>query len=199
MTPDNPNTCKPGSDKTPAKPSCDENKWSASEVKDGKGEIKLGKDYTLNFDESKQEFILKNNCSGDVTKVFGDPHVDQGNDGKNDWDFKKDTTFQLKDGTKITVDTVDGSGKQVDKATTGPSYASKLTITKGDKAMVVSGLAGYIDGNNNVKVTTSGNGRQIDRATDDGTVVHETKGGWTRDGKAVDQKAINDAEAKAVC
>ncbi|MEJ6871894.1 DUF1521 domain-containing protein, partial [Bradyrhizobium japonicum] len=70
--------------------------------------------------------------TGHVTVIHGDPHVDADGDGKDDFDFKKDMTFQLDDGTKITVDTVDiGKGK---------TMASKLTITNGDNAMVVEGL-----------------------------------------------------------
>ncbi|GGH32137.1 hypothetical protein GCM10007036_43790 [Alsobacter metallidurans] len=174
------------------KPGCDD-KWSVGEVKDGKGEIKLGKDYTINFDESKEEFLVKNNCTGDVTRVWGDPHVDVKNDGKNDWNFKKDSTFQLKDGTKITVGTVNGEGKKASE-NDHVSYSSKLTITKGDKAIQVTGLAGNHDGKDNVKVTTSGHGRQIDKATDDGVTVKEKKGGWDLNGKTVTQGDVDKAE-----
>lgn len=175
------------------KPDCGDDKWSVGEVKDGKGEIKLGKDYTVSFDESKEEFIVKNNCTGDTTRVWGDPHVDVKNDGKSDWDFKKDSTFQLKDGTKITVGTVNGEGKKASE-NDHVSYSSKLTITKDDKAITVTGLAGNHDGKDNVKVTTSGHGKQIDKATDDGVTVKEKKGGWDLNGKTVTQGDVDKAE-----
>jgi hypothetical protein len=185
--------CNP---KPTPKPVCkDGSDWSVGDVKDGKGEIKLGKDYTINFDESKESFILKNNCTGDTTRVWGDPHVDAGGNGK-DFDFKKSNTFQLADGTKISVGTVDRDGKAAtDKSDV--SYSSRLTITKGDKAIQVSGLAGGHDGKDNVKVTVSGHGKAIDNATKDGVTVKEEKGGWSLNGKHVTQADYNKAE-KAV-
>jgi hypothetical protein len=41
---------------------------------------------------------------GKETRVWGDPHVDEGDGGK--WDFKRDSTFVLGDGTRINVNTV---------------------------------------------------------------------------------------------
>jgi len=39
------------------------------------------------------------------TRIWGDPHVDEGCDGKDDWHFGNDSTFVLPDGTKICLDT----------------------------------------------------------------------------------------------
>jgi hypothetical protein len=72
--------------------------WSHS-VKDGKAEINLGDKYTITADEGEAAWTVKNNETGATTRVSGDPHVDVGADGKNDWDFKKDMSFQLDDGT----------------------------------------------------------------------------------------------------
>jgi hypothetical protein len=183
-----PIACHP---KPTPKPDCGD-KWEVGQVKDGKGEIHLGKGYTLNFDEKQESFILKNNCTGDSTRVWGDPHVDAGGNGK-DWDFKKSNTFQLADGTKISVSTVDRDGKAAtDKSDV--SYSSKLTITKGEKAIVVSGLAGNHDGKDNVSVKVSGHGKPIDKATPDGVTVKEEKGGWSLNGKTVNQKDYDRAE-----
>jgi hypothetical protein len=52
---------------------------------------------------------------GKSTRVWGDPHVDEGDGGK--WDFKRDSTFVLGDGTKINV-------------TTAP-WGNDMTVTKG--------------------------------------------------------------------
>jgi hypothetical protein len=41
---------------------------------------------------------------GKETKVWGDPHVAEGDGGK--WDFKRDSTFVLGDGTRINASTV---------------------------------------------------------------------------------------------
>lgn len=40
---------------------------------------------------------------GKSTRVWGDPHVDEGDGGK--WDFKRDSTFVLGDGTRINCST----------------------------------------------------------------------------------------------
>ena len=50
---------------------------------------------------------------GKSTRVWGDPHVDEGDGGK--WDFKRNSTFMLGDGTRINV-------------TTAPH--KKMTVTK---------------------------------------------------------------------
>jgi hypothetical protein len=53
---------------------------------------------------------------GKETRVWGDPHVAEGDGGK--WDFKKNSTFVLGDGTKINV-------------TTAPWGNDGMTVTKG--------------------------------------------------------------------
>ena len=52
---------------------------------------------------------------GKSTRVWGDPHVDEGDGGK--WDFKRDSTFVLGDGTRINCSTTD--------------YGNGMTVTKG--------------------------------------------------------------------
>jgi hypothetical protein len=178
-------------------PEAPKEKWTVSEVKDGKATINLDGKYEIVLTESNMQVDIKNLCTEDKTRIWGDPHVDVKADGKNDWDFKKDMTFQLADGTKITVNTVDGANQDVTNLT-GVSYSSGLTITKGDNAISVTGLAGGIDGANNLKVTQSHDGKALDAKTPDGLVVKETKGDWTTaDGKRVDQHVINNAEKAA--
>lgn len=53
---------------------------------------------------------------GKETRVWGDPHVAEGDGGK--WDFKRNSTFVLGDGTKINV-------------TTAPYGDGGMTVTKG--------------------------------------------------------------------
>lgn len=53
---------------------------------------------------------------GKETRVWGDPHVAEGDGGK--WDFKKNSTFVLGDGTKVNV-------------TTAPWGNDGMTVTKG--------------------------------------------------------------------
>ncbi|MHC2582489.1 hypothetical protein ACVI1J_005335 [Bradyrhizobium diazoefficiens] len=123
------------------------------EVKDGKATINLGDKYTITANEKDGTWIVRNNQTGHVTVIHGDPHVDADGDGKDDFDFKKDMTFQLDDGTKITVNNVDyGNGQAI---------SSKLTITNGHNAIVVEGLGDDKDGKNNLRVTQS-NGAMAD-------------------------------------
>ncbi|MET4822595.1 hypothetical protein ABH972_000184 [Bradyrhizobium ottawaense] len=157
--------------------------WS-HEVKDGKATINLGDKYTITADEKDGTWTVRNNQTGHVSRIHGDPHVDANGDGKDDFDFKKGMTFQLDDGTKITVDTVDyGKGKTI---------SSKLTITNGDNAMVVEGLGDDKDGKNNLKVTQSNAGRTLDQLTSDGAqTIHETNQGWVdNSGRKVTQSVL---------
>jgi hypothetical protein len=66
---------------------------------------------------------------GKTTRVWGDPHVAEGDGGK--WDFKRNSTFVLGDGTRVNV-------------TTAP-YGSDATVTQGLE--IISG---------NDRVTVSG-------------------------------------------
>ena len=40
-----------------------------------------------------------------ITRIWGDPHVDEGGEGTSEWHFGQDSTFILPDGTKISLDT----------------------------------------------------------------------------------------------
>ncbi|WFU14795.1 DUF1521 domain-containing protein [Bradyrhizobium sp. CB3481] len=164
--------------------------WS-HEVHDGEATINLGDKYTITADEKDGTWAARNNETGHVTKIHGDPHVDANGDGKDDFDFKKGMTLQLDDGTKITVDTVDyGKGKTI---------SSKLTITNGDNAMVVEGLGDKKDGANNLKVTQSNAGRTLDQLTSDGAqTIYEQGQGWVdRSGSQVNQASIDVNERAA--
>ncbi|HEX8474466.1 MAG TPA: DUF1521 domain-containing protein [Pyrinomonadaceae bacterium] len=85
---------------------------------------------------------------GANTRIHGDPHVDEGDrEGSVDWDFKRNTTFVLGDGTEIHVTTV-------------PGGASGMTVT---------GQLEIISGNDYVKVSDIDKGKgQIGTVTQDG-------------------------------
>jgi hypothetical protein len=157
-------------------------------VKDGQATINLGDKYTITAKEDGSEVVLKNNETGAETKIWGDPHVDVGNNGSNDFDFKKDLTFQLEDGTKISIGTVDAGN--------GTTLASSLTITNGDNAIEVTGLGGANDGANNLEVRQSNAGETLDDLTADGSItLFEDGANWlTAQGDAVTQAIINNAE-----
>jgi len=167
--------------------------WTHEKKDDGTAEIRLGDKYTINLKEGDESFTVRNNETGAVTRVWGDPHVDKNNDGNNDFDFKKDLTFQLDDGTKITVDTIP-SGKN------GQTLASRLTITNGYNAIQVSGLAGAKDGANNLEVVQSNAGITLDALVDDGAqILHERGKDWVdANGQGVNQAVIDAVERNFV-
>jgi uncharacterized protein DUF1521 len=159
------------------------------ETGDGKATIRLGDKYTITANEDDASWTVRNNETGHVTRVHGDPHVDDDNDGKNDFDFKKDMTFQLEDGTKITVNTVPFGN--------GQTLSSKLTITNGNNAITVEGLGDSKDGANNLKVTQSNAGVALDQLTADGAqTIYERGQDWVNaSGQKVSQASINAGEA----
>lgn len=162
--------------------------WTHEKKDDGTAQIRLGDKYTINLKEGDQSFTIRNNQTGAETRVWGDPHVDKNGDGKNDFDFKKDMTFQLEDGTKITVNTV--------PAGNGETLSSRLTITNGNNAIQVNGLAGDKDGANNLEVLQSNAGVTLDALTADGSqVIYERGNDWVgANGQSINQAAIDAAE-----
>jgi hypothetical protein len=159
----------------------------------GKGTIDLG-GYAITLQEYNSIWVLTNKATGTSTRIWGDPHVDLGNNGSTEFDFKKAMSFQLSDGTKITVDTVAWGNS-------GETLSSKLTITDwcGNKAMVVSGLGWDSDGIGNLNVQKlDGQGKALDLATSDGsfTLYENPNGNWNIfDGRVANQSLINDLES----
>ncbi|CAK0759585.1 hypothetical protein CCP4SC76_3160002 [Gammaproteobacteria bacterium] len=147
------------------------NKLNASE-KDGKVVVQIGDGYTLEVPKSNtaQTWTLKDK-GGNTVRIFGDPYVDESDEVRGqknqwnqgyDWEFKQQSTFVLKDGTKINVATTPfkGSGNF--------TVTSALTITRGDESVQITGID-----NNQVKFSeTQTGGRQLDASTNDGHIVY---------------------------
>ena len=171
----------------------DQQQVNHSWTNDGKS-INLDGKYRIDVDGGTT-WKVTNLANNQTTRIWGDPHVDLNNDGSTDFDFKENMTFQLADGTKITVATVDSAGKEIKDAngnTSSVSVTKGLTITNNDSAIIVSN----VNGTPNIVQTSGGAG--IDHATNDGAItVRESNGQWvTADGAKVDQATINAAEAK---
>ncbi|WP_232293429.1 DUF1521 domain-containing protein [Stigmatella aurantiaca] len=82
---------------------------------------------------------------GKSTRVWGDPHVAEGDGGT--WDFKRDSTFVLGDGTRINVN----------------------TVPWGDAGATVTGGLEIISGNDRVQVTDVDKGKgKVGPVTADG-------------------------------
>ena len=99
--------------------------------------------------------------TGKKFKVWGDPHIETGDGDKTDF-HKKAATFELPDGTKITVDPTNGEGK---------TFIEKVAITRGDQAAEMTGFRGDLK-----TELKSGQGQALDQQYEDGTVL-KTKNG----------------------
>ncbi|RRD57994.1 DUF1521 domain-containing protein [Comamonadaceae bacterium OH2545_COT-014] len=183
--------CKPCGTFTPAKPDA---KWTVNNSGDGKATVDLGK-YELQLDERSSQIKIVNKANGEVTHIHGDPHIDWNKDGKTDADFWTKTTFQLEDGTKITIDTVPWKGNS------NMTLADTVTVTRGDNALQIKGLSQNELGDMTVEYADRG-GQALDWAVTDGFVVHEnTKGeGWINPatGKLATQEDFNITKPDAV-
>ena len=140
------------------------------------------------------EINVTNKQTGEAYKVWGDPHVDV--DGKHAFDFKGTTTFDLDDGTKITVDTTPWKGQN------GATIASKVTIVDGqsDYAVQIKGVDDNKTGDLTFNETSKG--WLMDAMVDDGNVLHENPAGTgfvaiddRGNVQKVDQKWIDKSEA----
>jgi hypothetical protein len=149
--------------------------WAVTNTGNGKDHIDLG-NYTLDLNEQNMQWTLTNKKTGDKTDISGDPHV---NENGNKWDFKKDLSFQLDDGTRITVHTIPyGNGQTI---------SSELDITKGSHGMKVTGLGGNLDGA--LTVSDGLNGYALDAANNGTPEIYEAAGNWQLfDGTNINQQ-----------
>lgn len=141
--------------------------FTASTGADGKASIDLGDGYSMQLNENNSEITIFNANTNESTKIWGDPHVEV--DGKHAFDFAGTTTFELENGTKVTIGTEQWGGNP------DAYVASDVTITKGDQAVVVSGISQNKLGD--LSIAMSQNGRAIDAATRDGYVLKENAAG----------------------
>ncbi len=146
--------------------------WTVTTNQAGNQVINLDNGYSIEIAGKNEQWTLRD-ANGNQLRVWGDPHVDQNNDGTTDWDFKANSTFVLDDGTKITVGTTPWKGNA------NYTVTDTLTITRGNQAIQVTGIA---DNKPQVGQVTM-NGRELDAATNDGHVFYETDGvnGWSFD------------------
>ena len=161
-----------------------------------------GADGTVDFENANYsvkvgdtgEINVANKQTGEAYKIWGDPHVDV--DGKHAFDFKGTTTFDLDDGTKITVDTTPWKGQN------GATIASKVTIVDGqsDYAVQIKGVDDNKTGDLTFNETSKG--WLMDAMVDDGNVLHENPAGTgfvaiddRGNVQKVDQKWIDKTEA----
>lgn len=93
------------------------------------GKITTPGGYTI--EATKQHEWIITSPDGKTTRIWGDPHVAEGDGGK--WDFKRDSTFVLGDGTRINVKTAPwGDGKM--------TVTSELEIISGNDRVGITGI-----------------------------------------------------------
>lgn len=106
---------------------------------------------------------VTDNKTGKSFQVWGDPHITTANGGTADFQ-QAPATFNLPDGTKITVNPTDNPGVNT---------INNVTITKGDDAVTMNG---FTTGN----ITTQnqpGGGYRADARTPDGTDIYVARSG----------------------
>lgn len=148
------------------------NPWAVSETGNGTATIDLGNGYELLLDEKSSKITLINEETGEKTVIWGDPHFDANGDGKTDMDFWGTITLNLEDGTKITVNTTPWENNP------NMTLSSELTITKGDQAIVVTGLDQNTVGDMQIEQLSGPNaGVSADWLTQDGLNIYENPNG----------------------
>jgi hypothetical protein len=154
------------------RPSQNDESWTASMPSNGKATVDLGDGYRLEINEASSQILIINENTNETTNIWGDPHIDWNNDGRTDADFWTTTTFQLENGTKITIDTTPWNGNA------DMYVAERVTITKGDNAVVIDGVSQNTLGD--LSISMSQDGRLVDGLTRDGfRVVENANGeGW---------------------
>ncbi|WP_211824395.1 DUF1521 domain-containing protein [Kistimonas asteriae] len=131
--------------------------WTVDHEKDPK-EIALDNGNKIVIHGNSEAWSIVD-ANGNSTKIWGDPHVSEG-DRNGYWDFQSDGTFMLDDGTKIQVKTTAKDRKD------GNVYTDSLTITKGNQSIEVTGIA-----DNKPQIGEPAlNGAMLDQATNDGHV-----------------------------
>ena len=141
-----------GGPATPSTPSTGDSSHPSGSLQTGKdGIITTPGGYQI---QALSQFEWKvTGPDGKTTRVWGDPHVDEGDGGK--WDFKRDSTFVLGDGTRINCSTTD--------------YGNGMTVTKGLE---------IISGNERVQITDIDKGKgKTGKVTQDGFAHANSFGG----------------------
>lgn len=108
--------------------------------------------------------VITNKQTGESYRVWGDPHVDV--DGRHAFDFWGTTTFELEDGTKVTIQTTPSEDHP------GQTLSSTVTITSGDYGVRISGVDGEKKGDLKIDEAV-GWGGLLDAVTADGNRIYE--------------------------
>ncbi|MGY0217331.1 DUF1521 domain-containing protein [Endozoicomonadaceae bacterium StTr2] len=153
-------------------PEFTETTWSSAKADNGDHKIDLGDGYKITVKNNDDAHWILEDADGNQTKIWGDPHVNYGNDStKRDADFKGTITIMLDNGTKITVDTIPAA--EAGRPDLGDqTFSEKLTITQANQVMVVDNIMSGA-GTPTITGPSLQNARQIDDQTNDGVILRE--------------------------
>jgi hypothetical protein len=124
-------------------------------------------DYKITCDDNNTVTIT-NKQTGAVYQAAGDPHVSV--NGQHQFDFWGTTTFNLDDGTKVTIQTTPYA------ANPNADLSSKVTITNGSYGVQISGVDSNTQGDLAVH-EYAGWGNTLDSYTADGNEINENATG----------------------
>lgn len=143
----------------------------------------LGDGYSLWIDEAQSAVFVANAETGETMLVWGAAAIAL--DGAEAARFWGTTSVELGNGTKITMETA------ADAVVADLFRLDRLTVTRDERAMVITGIAETTLGD--LAVTQSLNGEAIDDATRDGlTIVTDLTGRWSDEyGNAVTQAVLD--------
>ncbi len=138
------------------------NAFALQKVGMGSAVINLGDGYHLAVDDRSKQLVIANTETQAKTTIWGDGRVATAD--QQEMQFWGTTTFALGNDAKVTLQTVE----QPDQP--GTFILDKVTVTKDNKALILTGIAD--DQADNIKLA-SGNGYNIDDRVRDGFTVEE--------------------------
>lgn len=143
----------------------------------------LADGYSMTIDELQSAVFVANALTNESVRIWGAAEIQL--DGAEAARFWGTTTVELGNGTKITLETA------ADALITDLFRLDKVTVTRDDRAMVITGVAETALGD--VVVTQSFEGEGVDDATRDGlTLVTDLTGSWSDEyGREVTQDVLD--------
>jgi hypothetical protein len=148
------NDCHPDSNDCHGDSQCDPLTVSGNTVNTGRYTIAASTD-------GGGTLTVTDNTNGESFKVWGDPHITTDKGDTTSFQHAP-ATFQLPDGTEITVDPTHN---------TGVNFIDNVTITKGNDAVKMTGFQSNLQ-----TQALPGEGYYLDATTPDGTVLRAENG-----------------------
>ncbi len=141
------------------------------------GSVTFGNDQ-ITFDKSNSSITVKDTCTGETTTIWGDPHVTSP-DGTSE-SYNGNLSFNLGNGTTLTVLTADGSNNAITTAGTGTAgvvgqnaYSNTAIISNGHETVTVNNISQA-----NTSSLTMSEAQGPATTTADATALNEVNKEW---------------------